>query len=110
MTDDPFETSPPEEERPATPEPTVEPGPGFPWGALIAIFGISLTVVFAVQNTEPVPVHFLWLEGEYPLALVILITAAVAVLLTALVGFTYRRRRKRRIAEQQELKRLRESS
>ena len=56
MTDDPFETSQPEEERPSTSEPTAERGPGFPWGALIAIFGISLTVVFAVQNTEPVPV------------------------------------------------------
>ena len=66
--------------------------------------------MFAVQNTDPVPVTFLWMDGEYPLALVILITAAVTVLLTWLVGVAYRRRRKRRRAEQQELKRYREST
>ncbi len=110
MTDDQFETSPPDEEQPASPEPTIVPEPGFPWVALIAIVGISLTVVFAVQNTELVPVHFLWLDGEYPLALVILITVAVTVLIAALVGFSYRRRRKRRMVEQQELKRYREST
>jgi uncharacterized integral membrane protein len=80
-----------------------------PWGALIALLGVVLAVVFAVQNTEPVPVEFLWFEGEYPLALVILITAGLAVLIAQLVAYLYRRRRRRRVAEQQELRRYRES-
>ncbi len=110
MSDDPFGEPPIEESEPTKPEPGAEPGSGLPWGALIALVGIAITVVFAVQNTDPVPVTFLWMDGEYPLALVILITAAVTVLLTWLVGVAYRRRRKRRRAEQQELKRYREST
>ena len=110
MSDDPFGESPIEESEPLKPDPGDEPASGLPWGALIALVGIAITVVFAVQNTDPVPVTFLWMDGEYPLALVILITAAVTVLLTWLVGVAYRRRRKRRRAEQQELKRYREST
>ena len=110
MSDDPFGEPPIEESEPPRPEHGDEDGSGLPWGALIALVGIAITVVFAVQNTDPVPVTFLWMDGEYPLALVILITAAVTVLLTWLVGVAYRRRRKRRRAEQQELKRYREST
>jgi uncharacterized integral membrane protein len=109
MADDPFPEAPPEDEGVDRPQPEEEPGAGVPWGALIALLGVVLAVVFAVQNTEPVPVEFLWLEGEYPLALVILITAGVAVLIAQLVSFLYRRRRRRRHAEQQELRRYRET-
>jgi len=85
-------------------------GPGFAWGAMIIFVALALLVVFAIQNTNPVPVEFLWLDGEYPLALVILITVAVVVLLVELFGLLYRRRRRKRVAERQELKRFRDSS
>ncbi len=110
MTDDPLGGTAPDENELPESAPGEDPGSGLPWGALIALLGIAITVVFAVQNTDPVPVQFLWMDGEYPLALVILITAAATVLLTWLVGVAYRRRRKRRHAEQQELKQYRKST
>ncbi len=85
-------------------------GSGIAWGVVVILLGLALLVVFAVQNTDPVPVKFLWLDGEYPLSLVILITVAVVVLFVELFGLFYRRRRRKRLAERQELKRLRETS
>jgi uncharacterized integral membrane protein len=113
MTDehqDPFE-----DERDSPPEPDEREAPGrrsdstgIAWGAILAFFGIALVIVFAVQNTDPVPVKFLWMEGEHPLAIVILITIGVVILLTELIGVSYRRRRRRRRDEKEELRRLRD--
>ncbi|MET0697795.1 MAG: LapA family protein [Acidimicrobiia bacterium] len=113
MTDehqDPFRA---EEEPRAQPDaaeaPTPSPEPtGIAWGAILAFAGIALIIVFAVQNTDPVPVRFLWMEGEHPLAIVILITVGVVILLTELIGVSYRRRRRRRREERDELRRLRD--
>jgi uncharacterized integral membrane protein len=85
-------------------------GSGVAWGAVVLLLGLVLVVIFAVQNTDPVPVEFLWLDGDHPLALVILITVAVVVLLVELSGMFYRRRRRKRLAERHELKRFRETS
>ena len=87
------------------PEPT-----GFPWGAAVLLVGVVLVAVFAVQNTESVHVEFLWFEGRFPLAIVILVTAVAAVLLAELAGLVYRRRRRRLISDRAELKRLRDES
>ena len=114
MTDeqqDPFEY---ERETQAEPEaveaPTRRPeSTGIAWGAIVAFAGIALIIVFAVQNTDPVPVRFLWMEGEHPLAIVILITVGVVILLTELIGISYRRRRRRRRDEKEELRRLRDA-
>lgn len=102
-------TEPPEEALGSTDQVTHE-GSGVAWGAVLVLIGLALLVVFAVQNTDPVPVEFLWLNGEYPLSLVILITVAVVVLFVELFGLLYRRRRRKKLAERQELKRLRGSS
>lgn len=82
---------------------------GVAWGAIFLLLGIALVVIFAVQNTNPVPVEFLWMEGEFPLAMIILVTVGVIIVLTELAGLTYRRRRRRRQAEREELRRLRSS-
>ena len=81
---------------------------GIAWGAILAFAGIVLVIVFAVQNTDPVPVRFLWMEGEHPLAIVILITIGAVILLTELIGVSYRRRRRRRRDEKEELRRFRD--
>ena len=115
MTDDSDRRLGPE---PAEPEagaapyqaPPVETPTGLAWGAFLILLGIALVVVFAVQNTDPVPVTFLWMEGEFSLAIVILVTVGVIILLTELAGLTYRRRRRRRRAEQEELRKLRGAS
>ena len=113
MTDehqDPFRA---EEDPSAQPDaieaPTRSPeATGIAWGAIFAFAGIALIIVFAVQNTDPVPVRFLWMEGEHPLAIVILITVGVVILLTELIGVSYRKRRRRRREERDELRRLRD--
>lgn len=124
MTDESRDPFPPEEEgRPeperAEPEPALaepagpEPprpaplGTGIAWSVILLLFGIALVVVFSVQNTDPVPVKFLWMEGQFPFAIVILVTVGVIILLTELIGLSYRRRRRRRVAEREELRKYR---
>ena len=97
------------EESPA-PIHDVDPVSGIAWGVLLLFVGIGLVVIFAVQNTTTVPVKFLWLDGDYPLSIVILTTAVVAFLLGELLALVYRRRRRERLVEKEELRRLREES
>jgi uncharacterized integral membrane protein len=87
-----------------------EPSPGFPWGGFVAALGTVLVVVFAVQNTETIPIRFLWLDGEFTLSIVILVTALAMAVITAAGGVFYRRRRLKRRAEKEELRRHREQS
>lgn len=89
------------------PGPPEEPGAGLPWGGFVATLGLVLVVVFAVQNTETVSIEFLWLTGDFPLSIVILVTAVASAVFAALGGAFYRRRRRQRRAEKQELKQLR---
>jgi uncharacterized integral membrane protein len=95
--------SPPE--RPV--EQTKESAAGIAWGSIVFVALLALVVVFTVQNTDQIPVRFLWLEGSFSLALVIIVTAAVAVILAELLGAAYRSRRRRRQMDRQELRRLR---
>lgn len=85
-----------------------EPTPGFPWGGVVTTVGLILVIVFAVQNTDSVAVQFLWIEGQFPLAMVILVTALATTVLTVLGGAVYRRARRTRRAERQELRLRRE--
>jgi uncharacterized integral membrane protein len=82
---------------------------GIAWGAILLMLGIALVVVFTVQNTDPVAVEFLWMEGQFPLAIIILITIGAVILITELIGMSYRRRRRRQRQDQEELKRYRGS-
>lgn len=88
-------------------EPSPKRDAGVPWAGLTTVIGITLIVVFAVQNTESATVEFLWLSGDFPLSLVILVTALVAVLFATTAGALYRRRRRKRRAEKRELKQMR---
>lgn len=87
-----------------------EVGPGFPWAGLFSMAVMALVVVFAVQNTASVEINFLWIDGEFPLSLVILITALVSILATVAGGALYRKRRHRRRIEKEELRQLRSDS
>ncbi len=70
---------------------------------LVAIALISLVW----QNQEAVPLEWLWISTEVPLFVIVLVTALAAVLLDELVGLVWKARRRRRLAEKEELKRLR---
>jgi uncharacterized integral membrane protein len=89
-----------------TPEPEGPPT-DLPWGGIVATVGLSLVVVFAVQNTETVAIDFLWMSGRFPLSIVILVTAVASAGFTTLGGVFYKKRRRRRRAEKDELKYLR---
>ena len=91
-------------------EPVREVGPGFPWAGFLSMAVMALVVVFAVQNTASVEVNFLWIEGEFPLSLVILITALVSILATVAGGALYRKRRHRRRIEKEQLRHRRSDS
>ena len=99
MTDDyePFEIHDDESSEGAEPPVVdVDPSAGIPWGMIAVFVGVALIVVFAVQNTGSVEVRFLWMEGQFPLAIVILVTAGVSILLGELMAIVYRRRRRKR--------------
>jgi uncharacterized integral membrane protein len=114
VTDDrsePFPEEPePEEPTSTTPDEPERRGresTGIAWGAILLMLGIALVVVFSVQNTDSVPVRFMWMEGQFPLAIVILITVGAVILITELIGVSYRRRRRRRLQDREELRRYR---
>jgi uncharacterized integral membrane protein len=67
------------------------PAIAFAVGAVAA----AALVTFGFQNTQSVPVQFLWFDGEAPLWVVMAITAVGAVLLAKLVGLAVRSRRRR---------------
>ena len=89
-------------------EPTqVADRPGVPWGLAGFLLAVVLLVIFVVQNVQEVALRFLAWEGEYPLALIIIVVIAISVLLDEFLGAALRRRRRRRRAEKEELRRLR---
>lgn len=68
-------------------------------GACLAAVVLAVLVVFMLQNTGSVEVSFLWMDGNAPLAIVLLIAGVGASLLTMMVGaarITQLRRRIRR--------------
>jgi uncharacterized integral membrane protein len=52
-----------------------------------------VVLVFVLQNTHRVPVHFLWFEWNGQLWLMLLITSAVAIVAAELFSMYLRRRR-----------------
>ncbi len=106
----------PEAPTPEPPQPVSVPEPeqhrifagtGISWAF---VFGVILTVaiiILAVQNTDPVPVTLYFWETEAPLIIVMLVTALVAILIDEMIGLVIRRRKRRIMAEREELRRLR---
>lgn len=91
----------------ATPPERRGRGPGFA-AAFLALILISVALISLVwQNQEAVPLEWLWVSTEVPLFVIVLVTALIAILADELVGLVWRARRRRRLAEKEELKRLR---
>jgi len=95
-----------EGDHPEPREPTSAVHPGFPWGGVLSALTLAVVVIFAVQNTDTVTVRFLVWEGAFPLATVILVAVAASVVMANIIGAVYRRRRLRRRAEKEALKKL----
>jgi uncharacterized integral membrane protein len=69
-------------------------------GAIASLVGGGLLVIFIVQNTETIRLHFLVWHFSWPLWLYTLVTAAFGALIWVGIGVMRRhRRRKERRAE-----------
>ena len=75
----------------------LEPGGGgrLGGGAIATLVGLGVLVVFAVQNTEDVRFHFLWLDFTWPLWVYTIVVAVVGALAWFGLGVLRRHRRRR---------------
>lgn len=83
-------------------------GTGIIWSAVGLLVAIALFVVIAFQNTHDVDFEFLWFDVATPLSLILVITFGIALVLGEVIGFVWRHRRRTRLREREELRRLRE--
>jgi uncharacterized integral membrane protein len=79
-----------------TPTGTASSGARLSGGAIAALGGGGLLVVFMAQNTQDVTLQFLFWSFTWPLWLLILVTAALGSLLW--IGLGVLRRHRRRVA------------
>lgn len=82
-------------------------GTGVMWAGGAVVVIVALAVIAAVQNTQEVEINFLWMDGTLPLVLLLLIAIGATVVVTEAVGLVWRRRRRNRLRDRDELKRLR---
>ncbi len=81
---------------------------GLPWGFALGATFVAAVIVFAVQNSEPVPIRFLGWSGEFPLSIAVAVAVFASVILTQSIGAMARRRRRKRKSEKEELRALRD--
>ena len=104
------ETVPDTPESVAVPEPTqdrVFAGTGISWAFIFGAILTAAIIILAVQNTDSVPVKLFFWETEAPLIIVMLVTALVVILIDEMIGLIIRRRKRKVLAEREELKRFR---
>lgn len=82
-------------------------GTGLYWSLLLGLILAAVILIGIVQNSQSVQVQYLVWRLNTPLIVVLLVTIAASVLLTALVGVAWRRRRRRQLADREELRGLR---
>jgi uncharacterized integral membrane protein len=71
-----------------------KPGVKLGGGAIAAISGAALLVIFMVQNTQDVTVEFLFWDFTWPLWLVVLMSATFGALIWLGLGVIRRHRRR----------------
>jgi uncharacterized integral membrane protein len=80
----------------ADPDPTTSGrGRRLSGGAITALSGGALLVIFMAQNTERITLHFLIWNFTWPLWLLTLVTAAVGAVVWIGLGVIRRHRRRR---------------
>lgn len=70
---------------------TSEGGRRISIGLILGALAVIALGLFIVQNTGDQQVSFLWMEGQFPLFLLVLITAALSVIATLVVTWWLRR-------------------
>ena len=82
-------------------------GTGLYWSLLLGLILATVILIGIVQNSQSVQVRYLVWHLNTPLIVVLLVTIVASVLLTALVGVAWRHRRRRQLADREELRGLR---
>jgi len=82
-------------------------GTGLYWSLLLGLILAAVILIGTVQNAQSVQVQYLVWHLNAPLIVVLLVTIVASVLLTALVGVVWRHRRRRQLADREELRGLR---
>ena len=76
-----------------TPENSGTEGP--PWKLLALLVVVVLLAIFFFQNGANAPVTFLWLDGQWPVWMVIGISVLIGIVLDRLGSWQWRRARRR---------------
>ncbi len=75
-----------------------KPGGGiaFPWRLVSALVVFGIIVIFALQNTQSVPVHFLFWDFDVLLIVLITATMVLSVVFGDMIDWWWKRRKKKR--------------
>ncbi len=82
-----------DEEFDEQPGPAGRSGPSV-WLIAFLLFALA-GVIFAFQNSEPVPTEFLWLDGQFRFWVTILASIGLGIVLDRLILTWWRRARRR---------------
>ena len=82
-------------------------GTGMYWSLLLGLILAIAILIGIIQNAQSVQLKYLVWDLSTPLIVVLLVTIVASVLLTALVGVAWRHRRRRQLADREELRGLR---
>ncbi|MEV0800681.1 lipopolysaccharide assembly protein LapA domain-containing protein [Kribbella sp. NPDC050281] len=55
-------------------------------GVCAAVVGLVVLIIFMLQNTGSVDVHFLWMDGSLPLALALFIAGVATTIVATTIG------------------------
>lgn len=55
-------------------------------GICAAVAGLVVLIIFMLQNTGSVDVHFLWMDGSLPLALALFIAGVATTIVATTIG------------------------
>lgn len=69
-----------------------EAGGGFKFRLVAGAIAAAALGIFVFQNTDDAPVKFLWLDGSFPLFLLLLITVGLTLILAVVSTWLLRRR------------------
>jgi uncharacterized integral membrane protein len=81
-------------------------GTGLFWGLVVGLVLAVFVIILAAQNTQSITFSFIGWDWSTPLIVVILVSLLVGIVLDEIVGLIFRARRRRILAEREELKRL----
>ncbi|MEI8080828.1 MAG: hypothetical protein WCI74_03180 [Actinomycetes bacterium] len=100
--------TPPSEAPPAVPQEVrrIYKGTGLVWALIAALVGAILLVILVAQNTASVTIHFLWFAPDVSLVVLVLAFVLLAVCVTESIGLVWRHRRRQRLTQQDELRRI----